>query len=546
MILEFVKTAKLWTVWNCHRSVIYNLFIFVVCCLFILIALRWAKDAQDFVRKHRAALESPYVSAHLHLWIDLIWGYKQRGKAAEDANNLFYHLTYEGAVKLDEMEDQILQRAMKEQIANFGQTPIQLFHKPHAERDPPKEITPYSWRIGNKYQNIPFLHEVKINKCTPIQQILLLDSIKSKDYNYDIFVTISISGCPLGHTLFLENIQNSNNNKSKVKPKIPSAIRDLYTYRTPPSKYSMPSFVLFENSHLSKYHPSSLTKATFSCIAYNENIVYVGNNWDSSLRVYRLEYSTSTNIQNDHYSKKHKKPHLGQIKCRLISHKSRISCIHSDAIHLASGSDDCTVVIWQLHNGKKSKNMYFAFDLLLNANDNQKTDENASSSSISNGLILNSKCVLRGHQSPIIAVALNSELDTCVSCSSQGLILVHTVSKGEYRHSLYLSGDVCGRGAVLSNLQFEHIPDGGRPLPKKPLQKHPDVLNNPFDDTSSYQNDNNSSSDMELDEEEDAPSLCVEYFCKCCFLFRFDFFSLLVFYSSNNQIGGNDALLVKC
>ena len=55
----------------------------------------------EFIRVQRAALESEYVSAHLHEWIDLIFGCKQRGEAAVRALNCFFHLTYEGAVDLD-------------------------------------------------------------------------------------------------------------------------------------------------------------------------------------------------------------------------------------------------------------------------------------------------------------------------------------------------------------------------------------------------------------------------------------------------------------
>ncbi len=43
----------------------------------------------------RASTESDYVSEHLHEWIDLIFGYKQRGPASVEANNVFFHLTYE-------------------------------------------------------------------------------------------------------------------------------------------------------------------------------------------------------------------------------------------------------------------------------------------------------------------------------------------------------------------------------------------------------------------------------------------------------------------
>jgi WD40 repeat protein len=103
----------------------------------------WAFDAGDFVAQCAEALESDYVSEHLHEWIDLVFGFKQRGPEAEKANNVFHWLTYDGAVSAAELErmgpDQ--RHAMQQQMAEFGQTPKQLFASPHPSRNaPPTEL----------------------------------------------------------------------------------------------------------------------------------------------------------------------------------------------------------------------------------------------------------------------------------------------------------------------------------------------------------------------------------------------------------------------
>lgn len=63
-----------------------------------------------------------------------------QGKAAVDAVNVYFYLTYENGVDLDSIADPVLRRATEAQIANFGQTPRKLFSHPHPKRKSPTEI----------------------------------------------------------------------------------------------------------------------------------------------------------------------------------------------------------------------------------------------------------------------------------------------------------------------------------------------------------------------------------------------------------------------
>ncbi|MEE6461317.1 hypothetical protein FKM82_001255 [Ascaphus truei] len=102
----------------------------------------WAKTPEEFVRINRLALESEFVSCQLHQWIDLIFGYKQQGPEAVRALNVFYYLTYEGAVNLNSITDPVLREGVEAQIRSFGQTASQLLIEPHPPRSSAMQVTP--------------------------------------------------------------------------------------------------------------------------------------------------------------------------------------------------------------------------------------------------------------------------------------------------------------------------------------------------------------------------------------------------------------------
>eukprot|EP00659_Diplonema_papillatum_P022854 gene22854-35025_t len=95
----------------------------------------WAANAHEFVRVQREALESEYVSQNLHHWIDLIFGYKQSGPEARAAVNVHHPYSHEHVTAgIEEAADNY--QAVLSHMDNFGQTPVQLFTRPHPSRAP--------------------------------------------------------------------------------------------------------------------------------------------------------------------------------------------------------------------------------------------------------------------------------------------------------------------------------------------------------------------------------------------------------------------------
>ncbi|XP_038062031.1 WD repeat and FYVE domain-containing protein 3-like isoform X2 [Patiria miniata] len=126
----------------------------------------WAKgDPREFIRMHREALECDFVSMHLHEWIDLIFGYKQQGKEAAEAHNVFHHLFYEGNVDIYSIDDPLKKNATIGFINNFGQIPKQLFKRPH----PQKKV---SNKIGDSSGNVIPIRRLFFNNLDTLRPSL--------------------------------------------------------------------------------------------------------------------------------------------------------------------------------------------------------------------------------------------------------------------------------------------------------------------------------------------------------------------------------------
>ena len=340
----------------------------------------WAESPEHFVRLHRMALESDLVSCQLHQWIDLIFGYKQRGPEAVRAVNVFYYLTYEGNTDLSNVNDLALKEAIESQIRHFGQTPSQLSSEPHPPRSSALHVSPLMFS--------PVMEEVCMSVKFPfnaaVTHIASCAAHNAQPNTASQIVTVN------SHQQYFLHKWNTKESSS------PFTTDTALTASTTNLKRQILDTTNLCTSLQCHYIVTLDAKHIIMCPFY-----------DNSFRVYSTETGKLNQIVYGHRG--------------IVSCLARSECNVAADFYVASGSQDCSVLLWTW-NAKYAQ------------------IEGNGASNLSNPL---PKLTLWGHESTIISLLISAELGLIVS-ASRNTILIHTTSHGECITEI----DIRKRGAI--------------------------------------------------------------------------------------------------
>lgn len=292
---------------------------------------KWAKTPEEFLKIHRMALESDYVSENLHHWIDLIFGFKQQGQPAEEAFNVFHYLTYEGKIDIDKIVDPIEKRALKIQINEYGQTPKQLFKLPH----PPRNQLPSISKEEEKEEGLacPDLGRRKSSCRFTVSEMSKMFWTKAyqNDFSFEVKElkphksTISkltqISGNQLisiGHDGFLKVISTD-----EISTKKSFKVSDL----------ALSTMEVISNEIIAVM----LLLPLLSFLSFPKQI----GSWDNCLYIFNLNYGSSI--------------------AKIAAHEDAISSMvyMRSKDQLVTASWDCTVRFWQLTEGRATDDLFY-------------------------------------------------------------------------------------------------------------------------------------------------------------------------------------------
>lgn len=341
----------------------------------------WAKKPEDFVRINRMALESEFVSCQLHQWIDLIFGYKQRGPEAVRALNVFHYLSYEGSINLDTITDPQLRESMEAQIQSFGQAPSQLLIEPH----PPRSSA----------MHLCFLPQSPLMFKDQMQQdvIMVLKFPSNSPVTHVAANTLPHLSIPAAVTVTCSRLFAVNRWHNTV------GLRGAPGYSLEQAHHlpiEMDSLIA-NNSGISKRQITDLVDQSiqinthcFVVTADNRYILACGF-WDKSFRVYSTETGKLTQIVFGHWD---------VVTCLARSE----SYIGGDC-YIVSGSRDATLLLW-----------YWSGRHHIIGDNPNNSDYPAP------------RAVLTGHDHEVVCVSVCAELGLVISGAKEGPCLVHTIT----------------------------------------------------------------------------------------------------------------------
>ncbi|XP_036379275.1 neurobeachin a isoform X3 [Megalops cyprinoides] len=341
----------------------------------------WAKKPEDFVRINRMALESEFVSCQLHQWIDLIFGYKQRGPEAVRALNLFHYLSYEGSVSLDTITDPLLREVMETQIQCFGQVPSQLLIEPH----PPRSSA----------MHLCFLPQSPLMFKDQMQQdvIMVLKFPSNSPVTHVAANTLPHLSIPAAVTVTCSRLFAVNRWHNTV------GLRGAPGYSLEQAHHLPIEMdpLIANNSGINKRQITDLVDQSiqinthcFVVTADNRYILVCGF-WDKSFRVYSTETGKLTQIVFGHWD---------VVTCLARSE----SYIGGDC-YIVSGSRDATLLLW-----------YWSGRHHIIGDNPNNSDYPAP------------RAVLTGHDHEVVCVSVCAELGLVISGAKEGPCLVHTIT----------------------------------------------------------------------------------------------------------------------
>ncbi|PPD78207.1 hypothetical protein GOBAR_DD24853 [Gossypium barbadense] len=401
----------------------------------------WAQSSVDFIHKHRMALESEHVSAHLHEWIDLIFGYKQRGKEAISANNMFFYITYEGTVDIDKISDPVQQRATQDQIAYFGQTPSQLLTAPHMKKIPLSEVLHLQTIFRNP-------REVKSYAVPSPDRCNLPAAAIHASSDSVIIVDTDAPAAHIAQHKWQPNtpdgqgapflFQHGKATTSSAGGALRRMFRGPAAAGSGSDDWHFPQALAFSSSGIRN---SSIVSITCD----KEIITGKGGHADNSIKLLSSDGAKTIEM--------------------AFGHSAPVTCLalSPDSNYLVTGSRDSTVILWRIHRAFTSRP----------SRTSEPTAGTGTPTSTSSGTLANTLAdksrkhriegpiyVLRGHQREILCCCVSSDQGVAVSCSHSSDVLLHSIRRGRLmRRFAGVEADaVClsSEGVILTWNQSQH------------------------------------------------------------------------------------------